>query len=121
MSGIFKAIDVSATGLTIQRQKMDVVAQNIANAETTRTKEGGPYRRRRVVVSEAKENISFRTVMSNARSKLMRTDAKHISGSTRISGNDVEVSKTAGQEIEDPASSFRLVHDPDHPGLWCRI
>jgi flagellar basal-body rod protein FlgC len=115
MSGLFKAIDVSATGLTIQRQKMDVVAQNIANAETTRTKEGGPYRRRRVIVSEAKENVPFRTVMSNARSKLMRTDTKHMSGSTRISENDIEVSKTSGQEIEDPASSFRLVYDPDHP------
>lgn len=115
MSGFLKAIEVSATGLTLQRQKMDTVAQNIANAETTRTKEGGPYRRKRVIVSEAKENAPFQTVMSQARSKLLRTDARHMTGLKRFSNNDIDVSKATGKEIADPASSYRLVHDPDHP------
>jgi len=43
------SIDLSATALSAQRQRMDVIAQNIANAETTRTPEGGPYRRQQVV------------------------------------------------------------------------
>ncbi len=115
MSGFLKAIDISATGLTLQRQKMDAVAQNIANAETTRTKEGGAYRRRRVVVSETKENVPFQTVMSQARSSLSRTNAKHMTRMKRISNNNINISKAAGQEIIDPASSYRLVHNPDHP------
>jgi flagellar basal-body rod protein FlgC len=115
MSGFLKAIDVSATGLTLQRQKMDAVAQNIANAETTRTKEGGPYHRKRVVVSEAKEKAPFRTVMSQAKSNLSRTNSRHMTGLKRMSNNDFNVSKAAGQEIADPASSYRLVHNPDHP------
>jgi flagellar basal-body rod protein FlgC len=42
-------IDTSASALSAQRRRMDVIAQNIANAETTRTPEGGPYRRQQVV------------------------------------------------------------------------
>ena len=48
---LFSAIDVSATGLAAQRQRMNAIAQNIANAETTRTPEGGPYRRQITVLS----------------------------------------------------------------------
>ena len=42
-------VDISASALSAQRQRMDLIAQNIANAETTRTPEGGPYRRQQVV------------------------------------------------------------------------
>ena len=115
MSGLFSSIDVSASGMTMQRRKMDVVAENIANAETTRTKDGGPYRRKRVVVSEAKEDIPFKTVMSQARTRLTRTDSKHIGGISRYSTDGIEISEADSKEIVDPASSFRLVHDPDHP------
>lgn|SRR5690554_1004580 len=42
---VFGAMDVSASGLTAERLRMDLIASNLANAETTRTPEGGPYRR----------------------------------------------------------------------------
>jgi flagellar basal-body rod protein FlgC len=44
--GIFSSMDISATGLAAQRRRMDAIAENIANTDTTRTPEGGPYRRR---------------------------------------------------------------------------
>lgn len=50
--GDFSAIDVSASGLSAQRRRLDAIAENIANAETTRTESGGPYRRRQVVFEE---------------------------------------------------------------------
>ncbi len=50
---MFRAIDTSGSGLSVQRARMDVIAENIANAETTRTVEGGPYRRLRVIVAPA--------------------------------------------------------------------
>jgi flagellar basal-body rod protein FlgC len=115
MSGFLKAIDVSASGLTLQRKKMDAVAQNIANAETTRTKEGGPYRRKRVLVSEAKEEAPFKTIMTQARNKLSRTNARHMPGLKRFSDNEIDVSMADGNEVSAPASDFRLIHDPDHP------
>lgn len=49
------SIDISASGLAAQRQRLEVVARNLANAETTRTPAGGPYRRQQVVFSAALE------------------------------------------------------------------
>lgn len=47
--GMFSTINTATTGLTAQQLRMDVIADNIANATTTRTPEGGPFRRSRVV------------------------------------------------------------------------
>lgn len=44
--GLLRGLGISASGLTAQRRRLDTIAMNIANAETTRTAEGGPYRRR---------------------------------------------------------------------------
>jgi flagellar basal-body rod protein FlgC len=44
--GLFRGLDIASSGLSAQRRRIEVVATNIANAETTRTAEGGPYRRR---------------------------------------------------------------------------
>ena len=49
---MFDALDVSATGLTAERLRMDVTAENLANAQTTRGADGQPYRRKEVVLSE---------------------------------------------------------------------
>ena len=46
---LFSTLSVSASGMSAQRTRAEVVAQNLANADTTRTPEGGPYRRRDVV------------------------------------------------------------------------
>ncbi len=50
---IFRAMDVSASGLVAERLRMDTIAANLANANTTRGADGGPYRRREVVMREA--------------------------------------------------------------------
>jgi flagellar basal-body rod protein FlgC len=47
---IFKSMDVSASGLTAQRQRLDVIAENLANINTTRTPQGGPYQRKSVIL-----------------------------------------------------------------------
>ncbi len=45
------SLEISASGLYAQRKRMDIIASNLANIETTHTKKGGPYRRRMVVMS----------------------------------------------------------------------
>jgi len=50
--GLFGALYTSASGLTAQRLRMDLIAGNLANAETTRTAQGGPYQRRVAVLAE---------------------------------------------------------------------
>ena len=115
MSGIFSAIETSATGLTLQRQKMNVVAENIANAETTETDKGGPYRRQRVVVEEKPENVPFKTHMIRAGAQLARTHANHIGGHLKSSTEETEISQVNGDVVQDPASNYRLIYDPSHP------
>ena len=49
MSGFFKSMEISSSGLTAQRLRMNILSSNLANAQTTRTPEGGPYKRKDVV------------------------------------------------------------------------
>jgi flagellar basal-body rod protein FlgC len=56
---LFSSIDVSASGMSAQRQRAELLVQNIANADTTRTADGGPYRRRDVVFQSSEVGSSF--------------------------------------------------------------
>ncbi len=53
---MFKAMDLSASGLTAQRQRLDVIAENLANVNTTRTPQGGPYKRKSVIMEATPED-----------------------------------------------------------------
>lgn len=64
--GLYQTLDVSASGLSAQRRRVEALAENIANAETTRTPEGGPYRRKRVVFESEARRVSFDQALSAA-------------------------------------------------------
>lgn len=55
---LFRTVDLAATALSAQRQRMEIAAANMANAETTRTPEGGPYRKRSVVFGTEPARLS---------------------------------------------------------------
>lgn len=93
--GVFSAMNVSATGMTAQQMRMDVIAQNIANANTTRTENGGAYRRKTVVFEE-QDTTSFDHMLNGYMSN--------------YEPNGVKVTKI----VEDP-SDLRLVYEPDNP------
>ncbi len=115
MAGILNAIEISSRGLTVQRKKMDVVAENMANAETTETADGGPYRRKRVLVNEEQEKVRFDTYMRRAGTELARTNAGHLPGKSLSVQSTVNLANVKADEVVDPDSSFRLVYDPSHP------
>ena len=56
LDGMFKAMEISASGLQAEWMRTQVIANNIANAETTQTPEGGPYRRREIVSPPSSTN-----------------------------------------------------------------
>ena len=56
---LLSALSVSASGLTAQRSRAELLVENLANAETTRTPEGGPYRRKDAVFSSAPQGSPF--------------------------------------------------------------
>jgi flagellar basal-body rod protein FlgC len=63
---MFNSVDVLAKGLSAARLRMNVLASNIANAETTRTEEGGPYRRKDVVQASVGVQSSFSSQLDRA-------------------------------------------------------
>ena len=90
------SLNISASGLTAQRYRMDVISQNIANADTTRTEAGGPYRRKTVVFESRDNNQQFAQIL-NAQT-----------------GDIGEAGVQVSQLTED-SSDFKRTYDPSHP------
>jgi len=63
---LFSSLDVSASGMSAQRTRTEMLVENLANSETTRTPEGGPYRRKDVVFEEDSSIGSFSSAFSSA-------------------------------------------------------
>lgn len=94
---IFRSIDISASGLTAERMRMDVISKNLANVNTTRTANGNPYRRQTVVFKAAEEQKSFKDILSGKQSNMKK-------------GTGVEV-----VAIKEDQSPFKKVYEPGHP------
>lgn len=97
MAGMFHALNVAASGMTAQRMRMDVISNNIANVNTSRTTEGGPFQRSRVILRP--RNDSLRFISAVLPNRLQPTV-----------GDGVNVVK-----VEKDARNPRLVYDPTHP------
>ena len=63
---LFTAISISASGMEAQRSRAEVITENLANADTTRTPEGGPYKRKDAVFSTSPVAYSFSDALSSA-------------------------------------------------------
>ncbi|MBO5113626.1 MAG: flagellar basal body rod protein FlgC [Lachnospiraceae bacterium] len=96
--GIFSSFDINASGMTAQRYRMDIISENVANANTTRTEDGTPYRRKVVTFEQRGEQVgSFSHVFSRA--------------SDSYKGQGVRVSKVS----EDTWTDMVKAYDPSHP------
>jgi flagellar basal-body rod protein FlgC len=102
--GLFDAIDVSGSALSAERLRMDVTAENLANAQTTRGPDGEPYRRKAVVLQQQAAS-GFGAALAGA----MRP-AGSGAGRSGYAPAGVEV---AG--IVEDGEEERLVYDPGHP------
>ncbi len=91
----FSSMRVSASGLDAQTKRMNTISSNIANAETTRTEEGGPYRRKDPVFSAVTDRESFGEILQN---KL-----------------DEQVQGVLVDEVHQDERPPRMVYNPSHP------
>jgi flagellar basal-body rod protein FlgC len=89
------SLDISGSGLTAQKYRMEIVAQNLANASTTRTEEGGPYRRKLVVLSEIGGQSGFAGALNTA--------SGEVGGGVRVTS------------VVDDNDDFKMEYDPSHP------
>ena len=95
--GLFTSFDIAGSGMSAQRLRSDIISQNIANVTSTRSQNGGPYRRKTVVFAEKNGN-AFGKILLQARG---------------ITGSGVKVTKI----VEDHDAQMNMVYDPSHPIL----
>jgi flagellar basal-body rod protein FlgC len=89
------AMDISASGMSTQRFRLDTVALNLANASTTRSIDGGPYRRQQVILGERALQPSFDQMVARERG-------------VRLGGVQV-------LQVQEDNAPARLVLEPGHP------
>jgi len=97
--GMFDGLEISASGLTAERMRMDVVAQNLANAQTTRGADGQPYRRQEVVLQERTPTSGFGAALAGA-----------MGGGRTGTPGGVQVAQIAKDQ-----TPLKRVYDPGHP------
>lgn len=95
--GLFTSINIAATGMSVERLRTDVIADNIANASTTRTPEGGKFQKKTLILESLGQGTTFRN--------------PYIPSSIDNGpGTGVKVSR-----IVSDTSQGRMVYDPSHP------
>jgi flagellar basal-body rod protein FlgC len=103
---LFGGLDISASALSAERLRMDVTAENLANAQSTRTAAGGPYRRKEVVL-ESTGDSGFASALASARGGAASagggSGAGAANGGVRVAG------------IVEDQTPNRLVYDPGNP------
>lgn len=99
---MFSAFNINASGMTAQRYRMDIISENVANANTTRTADGSPYRRKVVYFEEKGGQTAFSQVLNEA-------SIHHYHHG--YSGQGVKVSGV----LHDYTTEMKMVYDPAHP------
>jgi flagellar basal-body rod protein FlgC len=98
--GLFDALDISGSGLSAERLRMDVVAENLANAQTTKDATGQPYKRKEVVLQEVGAG-GFGAALAGAMGA--RASASSAGSGVQVAG------------IVQDAAPGKQVYDPSHP------
>ena len=112
--GIFDSFDISASGMSAEQYRMDIISQNMANAHTTRTEDGTPYVRK-VVTFQEKTNTKERNFKH-----MLDTAFSNLSGRPLGSTNSARLSSPgSGVKIgglsEDTWTEEVMAYDPEHP------
>ena len=100
---LFGGLDISASALSAERLRMDVTAENLANAQSTRTANGGPYRRKEVVQESNGDGFAGALASARAGSAGGGSSAGGANGGVRVAG------------IVEDQTPNRLVYDPGNP------
>lgn len=100
--GLFDSINAAGSALTAERLRMDVTAENLANAQSTRGADGQPYRRKEVILQQKASN-DFGSTLNAAM------------GSGRPNGSSADAGGVEVGGIVEDQTPFRLQYDPGHP------
>lgn len=114
ISGSNPGFKISARGLSVQRKRMNLIAENIANAETTRNENGEPFRRKFITISQNQNGLNG---MSQQKGSLQMhtTDGNHFSLSQPSNINSGNQSTGLEYETHEDPSAGELIFMPNHP------
>ncbi len=117
ISGAFKAFDISAKGLALQRKKMNLIAENIANSETTRTKDNTPYKRQFLrIIQDEQSTVNTQANDMQPQIRLQGTEENHITNlQTGFPGTNENSGDGVDSEVELDNTEGELVYMPNHP------
>ena len=107
------SFDISGYGLSAQRVRVNTISSNIANAQTTRTEEGGPYRRREVLFKAIDFDQQFNKALEEQASALGYSDPLK-EGEFGTKANPAIMSVIVDKIVRDD-SDFKMKYDPSHP------
>lgn len=113
VGGDFSGFNISAKGLSTQRKKMDIIAENIANAETTRTDKGAPYKRK-FLKTTAEGEQKLLSNIPQPKLKLLTSKQEHMMGSINISSPKSNTADINAEVVQD-SSQGELIFMPSHP------
>jgi flagellar basal-body rod protein FlgC len=109
----FHHLNISRSGLTAQRRRMDAISENLANLHTTRGANGGPFQPRVTVMEEGEEDRAFTTLDMPRPARLWTTHPEHL----RATDEGVEDSPLSGVKADVMVQNRRprMEYDPEHP------
>lgn len=105
---LLSSLDITGSALTAERFRTDVVLQNIANADTTTTAGGEPYRRQQVVMQDIP--MTFEEELKKASGKTNAQSASQTATSPTVASGGVKVTKVVQSDRD-----FTLRYEPDNP------
>ncbi|MDP2361644.1 MAG: flagellar basal body rod protein FlgC [bacterium] len=109
----FHHLNISRSGLSAQRRRMDAISENLANLNTTRGVDGGPFQPRVVVLREGEEERDFLSPDGQRPSGLWTTHPEHMRGSRPGGEGDGLAGVQAERFIQNRRP--RMEYDPEHP------
>jgi flagellar basal-body rod protein FlgC len=115
ISDFFSTFNISASGLSAEKRRLAITAENIANANTTRTAEGTAYKRKVMIQEVLSERSHFMDSLRRAEVNLKTSQSGHLPMSNYTPG---DITADGFSDIEtkvEEQNQFKEVYDPDHP------
>ena len=107
---------ISARGLSVQRKRMNLISENIANAETTRNEDGKPFKRKFITISQKQSGLNGSVNQPKGSLRMYKTDGAHFSFTQPLDVNSGANESTGLEyEVHEDNASGELIFMPNHP------
>ncbi len=115
ISSFFSTFKTSAGALSNEKRQLAITAENIANAETTRTVDGKVYRRKQLVRENVSHRRPFSHELKNASLKLKTSNASHLNDTGFSTQRTEQSGSSLVRTNVEEGDQFREIYDPEHP------